>query len=255
VTEDVQNKPGFEPEAPRPTGAVFATTQWTVVLGAGGPSTEHARLALEELCRIYWRPIYAFVRRLGHSPHDAQDLTQEFFARLLASRSLDRVHPERGRFRSFLLSALKHFLANEWDKVRSLKRGGGQPVLSFDSTDAETAVRAAETRSLGPEQAFDRQWTLALLDRVLARLQQEHLDAGKAAMFAHLKETLTSDRSAVPYAVMASRLGVSEGSVKVAVHRIRQRYRQLLREEISHTLADPAQAEQELRDLFAALAG
>jgi RNA polymerase sigma-70 factor (ECF subfamily) len=237
------------------TKAIFATTQWTVVLNAGGPDTPEAQTALEELCRIYWRPIYAFVRRLGNPPHDAQDLTQEFFARLLSSGSLHEVHPEKGRFRSFLLVLLKRFLANEWDKARRLKRGGGETVISIDSGTVETSIQTEDPRAISPERAFDRQWALALLDRVLGLLEEEHKSVGKQRAFEVLKHTLTSDRGAVRYGFLAQQLNVTEGAVKVAVHRLRQRYRELLRAEIARTVVEPSLVDVELRFLFTALAG
>jgi RNA polymerase sigma-70 factor (ECF subfamily) len=237
------------------TRAIFATTHWTVVLNAGGPDTPEAQTALEDLCRIYWRPIYAFVRRMGNSPHDAQDLTQEFFARLLSSGSLREVHPEKGRFRTFLLVVLKRFLANEWDKARRLKRGGGATVISIDTDSVETSIQTEDPKAISPERAFDRQWALALLDRVLALLEEEHAAAGRGRVFEALKHTLTSDRGAVRYALLAQQLNVTEGAVKVAVHRLRQRYRELLRSEIARTVADPSHVEVELRFLFTALAG
>lgn len=245
---------------PRATGAAFATTRWTMVLGAAsGSDTTRAGLALEELCRTYWRPIYGFVRRQGHSAHDAQDLTQEFFRRLLAGGSLGGVDPARGRFRSFLLASLKHFLANEWDKVRTLKRGGGVSLVPLEAADlaGDTDAEGGPAAGTGvtPERTFDRQWALALLDRVLARLREEHVAAGKTAFFEHLRPTLTADRTVLPYAVLGTQLGLSEGAVKVAVHRLRQRYRELLREEIADTVGSRSQVEEELRDLFAALSG
>ncbi len=243
------------------TGAAFATTRWTVILGAAsGSDPTKAGVALEELCRVYWRPIYAFVRRQGHSAHDAQDLTQEFFGRLLAGPSLAGVDPARGRFRSFLLAALKHFLANEWDKARTLKRGGGVRIVPLELTDLSGDTEAVgvtvEARgSVSPEAAYDRQWALALLDRVLIRLRDEHVAGGKSAFFEQLRPTLTADREALPYAILGAHLGLSEGAVKVAVHRLRLRYRELLREEIADTVERRDQVEQELRDLFAALSG
>lgn len=247
---------------PRPTAGAFVTTRWTVVLGATGTDTTHARTALEELCRTYWRPIYAFVRRQGHGPHDAQDLTQEFFGRLLASGSFGKVDPARGRFRSFLLASLKHFLANEWDKLRTLKRGGGFRIVPLEA-EAErdetrfgvgTVVADPAGAAASPERAYDRQWALALLERVLERLRGEHVQAGKTALFEQLRSTLTADRGGLPYVEIGARLGLSEGAVKVAVHRLRQRYREVLRAEIAETLESPALVEEELRDLFAALA-
>jgi RNA polymerase sigma factor (sigma-70 family) len=238
-----------------PSLETFATTQWTRVLNASGSDDTQARAALEDLCRDYWRPIYAFVRRLGNSPHDAQDLTQEFFARLLFSGSLRQVHPEKGRFRSFLLVLLKRFLANEWDKSQRLKRGGNVTVFSIDAASVEGAFEAEDPSAVSPEQAFDCQWALTLLDRVLNRLEEEHKASGKAALFKSLKHTLTTERRAVPYVAIGQQLNLSEGAVKVAVHRLRQRYREILGEEIARTTDGPGQAEAEMRDLFAALAG
>ncbi len=242
-------------EGPDSSRAPFATTRWTVVLAAGGPSTAGARLALEELCRAYWRPIYAYVRRLGHSTHDAQDLTQDFFARLLAPGGIDRVHPSKGRFRSFLLVALKHFLANEWDKARALKRGGGVTFIPLDASDTDAGLPLESSPGEGPERLYDRQWALAVLDRVLGRLREEYHTGGKGVLFDKLRETLVQERHSVPYAVLASELHLTEGAVKVSVHRLRQRYRELLRIEIVNTVSNPDQVEDELRDLFTALTG
>lgn len=260
------------PELPEPsaegrpdssgTGAAFATTRWTVVLGAAhSADAARAEVALEQLCRTYWRPIYSFVRRQGHASHDAQDLTQEFFGRLLAGTGLGGVDPSRGRFRSFLLASVKHFLANEWDKVRTLKRGGGVRIVPLDAavSDGDTHPSPGMTQAAAtgptPEAAFDRQWALSVLDRVLSRLEAEHRGAGKGDFFEALRPTLTADRGSLPYAVLGTRLGLTEGAVKVAVHRLRQRYRALLREEIADTVERPELVDQELRDLFAALGG
>lgn len=235
------------------TGAGFAPTRWTWVMRARSSDTPVVREALEALCRAYWKPVYAFVRRRGHASHEAQDLTQEFFARLLAGDGLRRADPEKGRFRTFLLSAVKHFLANEWDKERSLKRGGDRefvPVRIGEDTDA---VGVEPAGGQDPERAYDRQWALSVLDRVLARLEREHVDEGKGRVFAALQSTLTVGRADVPYAVVAATLGTSEGAVKVMVHRLRQRYRKVLREEVAATLEDSSRAEDELRQLFAAL--
>jgi RNA polymerase sigma factor (sigma-70 family) len=237
-----------------PAGGRFAATRWTVVLTAGhGPSPQAGR-ALEELCRTYWYPLYAYVRRRGHSPHEAEDLTQEFFARLLAKNYLADVHREKGKFRSFLLASLKHFLANEWDRARAAKRGGGQPHLSLDIQTAETRYRSEPADDLTAEKLLDRQWALAFLDRVLSRLQDEFVADGKGKQFAELKVWLTEGKGATSYAEVASRLGTTEGAAKVAVHRLRRRYRELLREEISDTVATPAEIEEEIRHLFAAFA-
>lgn len=235
--------------------ATFALTHWSVVLAAGRTDSTHAHVALEKLCRTYWPPIYAFVRRQGHSPHDAQDLTQEFFARLLEQKSLADVDRAKGRFRSFLLAALKHFLANEWDKVRAQKRGGGQVLIPIDAQSLETSCGLDPADQLTAERIFDRRWALTLLDQALTRLREDYVADGKTELFAQLKATLTEASRSVPYAEIAARLGLSEGAVKVAVHRLRGRYREVIRAEIAETVASSAEVEEEIRALFAALAG
>jgi len=232
----------------------FATTHWTVVLHARQADSPQAREALERLCQGYWYPLYAFVRRQGHDAHDAQDLTQEFFARLLEKNYLQDVDRAKGRFRSFLLASLKHFLANEWDRRKALKRGGARTHVPIDSQSAETRYGLEPAHDQSPEKLFERRWALTLLDQVLHRLREEFVAEGKAEHFEQLKITLTTDRRSVPYADLGSRLGLSEGAVKVAVHRLRQRYREVLRAEISHTVARPEDVEAEVRHLFAALA-
>ncbi|RPI91514.1 MAG: sigma-70 family RNA polymerase sigma factor [Chloroflexi bacterium] len=231
----------------------FAVTRWSVVLAAGKSESTHARAALEELCRAYWQPIYAFVRRQGHSPHDAQDLTQEFFARLLEKKYLETVDPAKGRFRSFLLASLKHFLANEWDKARALKRGGGQVLLAIEAHSAETAYALEPVEHLNPDKLFERRWALALLHSVMARLREDYVRGGKTELFEQLKTTLTGERRSLPYADIGAALHTSEGAIKVAVHRLRQRYRELLRDEIERTVASPAEVDEEIRALFGAL--
>ncbi|HLX71004.1 MAG TPA: RNA polymerase sigma factor [Verrucomicrobiae bacterium] len=236
-------------------GASFTPTHWSVVIAAAGHTgSAGARDALEKLCRNYWVPIYAFVRRQGHSPHDAQDLTQEFFARLLEKNYLADADRAKGRFRSFLLASLKHFLANEWDKANAQKRGGGRVLISIDADAVETSFGAELAHELTAEKIFERRWALALLDQVLRRLREEYTRDGKQKQFEQLKQTLTEASRSVPYAEIATRLGTSEGAVRVAVHRLRQRYRELLRAEIADTVASPAEIEDEIRNLFAALA-
>ena len=237
---------------PRPA---FATTHWSLVLSAGDQPSPQAADALEKLCRAYWLPIYAFVRRQGRSPHDAQDLTQEFFARLLEKKTLAVADPARGRFRSFLLASLKHFLANEWDKARAQKRGGGQRPIPIDAADAETKYGLEPADPATAENIYERRWALALLDQVLRRLRAEYVRDGREKLFEALKPTLTEPSRTVGYAAIAARLGASEGTVKSAVHRLRLRYRELLRAEIAHTVAGPDEVEDEIRNLFAALAG
>jgi len=224
------------------------------VLAAGRSDTTHAREALARLCQTYWYPLYAYVRRRGHSPEDAQDLTQEFFARLLERKAVATVSPEKGKFRSFLLASMNHFLADEWDKARAQKRGGGQ-TIPLDTASAETRYLQHPAETLTPEKAFDQRWALTLLEEVYQRLQQEHEREGKGGMFEALRFCLTGQRSAVPYADLARRLDLSEGAVKVAVHRLRQRYRKLLRNLIAETVSTPDEVEEELRCLLRALAG
>ncbi|MEQ1858673.1 MAG: RNA polymerase sigma factor [Chthoniobacteraceae bacterium] len=230
----------------------FHTTHWSLVLAARGDASS-ARSPLAALCRSYWYPLYAFVRRQGISPHDAQDLTQEFFARLLEKDWLNAVERERGRFRSWLLAAMKHFLINEWDKSRAKKRGGGIAFVSIDDMTAESRYEHEPADLATADLLYDRRWALTLLDRVLARLREEFVGAGKAAHFDALKGTLTGDRT--PYADIATALGTSEGAVKVAVHRLRERYRDLIRTEIAETVATPSEVEEELRHLLAVLSG
>jgi len=240
--------------APRASDAWFVTTHWSVVLSAQEKPSSTANPALETLCRTYWPPIYAFVRRQGYSPPDAQDLTQEFFSRLLEKDYMASVNSSKGRFRSFLLASLKHFLANEWDKARAQKRGGNRVLIPIHSGPAETAYGLEPVENITPETVFERRWALTLLELVLARLRAEQVRDGKVKLFEELKTTLTGERGALRYAEIGARLNLSEGAVKVAVHRLRKRYRELLREEIAHTVSGPEQIEGEIRALFCALA-
>jgi RNA polymerase sigma-70 factor (ECF subfamily) len=235
-------------------GDIFATTHWTVVLAAGQRHTPQSDGALEELCRTYWFPLYAYVRRRGHTKEDAEDFVQEFFARFLEKNYLAGLSAERGRFRAFLLAALKHFLANEWDKSQAQKRGGGAAHLSLDWQTADTKFQFAATNEPSPDKAFDREWALALLAKVIERLQQECAADGKAKLFEQLKIFLTAGKGALSHADAAQKLGMDEPAVRVAVHRLRKRYRQLLRDEISQTLADESQVDEEMRALFGAFA-
>lgn len=237
-----------------PRGDIFATTHWTVVLAAGRKHTAQSDAALEELCKTYWFPLYAYVRRRGHSKEDAEDLTQAFFARMLEKNYLEGLSAERGRFRAFLLAALKHFLANEWDKTQRKKRGGHLQHLSLDWQNADTQFQVATATDLNPDKTFDREWAVALLARVLERLRAECKAEGKEGQFLRLKSTLTGGKGSICYGEVARTLNLNEGAVRVAVHRLRKRYRQLLTEEIAQTVADPAQADEEMRALFAAFA-
>ncbi len=233
----------------------FATTHWTVVLAAGRGASPGAFEALEQLCRTYWYPLYAFIRRRGHDAHEAQDLTQGFFARFLEKNYLGDVDRSKGRFRSFLLASLKHFLANEWDRRNALKRGGGRTVIALDDREAESRYRLEPKDEWSADKIYERRWALTLLDRVLARLQEEFVSAGKAEQFEHLKLFLSLGKNAAPYADVAAKLGMTEGAVKVAVHRMRHRYRELLRNEIARTVSSPAEVEEEIRCLFQVLSG
>ncbi len=233
--------------------AVFNTTHWSVVLEAGGSDSPEAAAAIASLCHIYWYPLYAYVRRQGHSFADAQDLTQEFFARLLERNYLQLADQKRGRFRTFLLTSLKYFLINEWRKMNCEKRGGGQQLISLDVEATETRFRAEPADHRTPDKAFERQWAMAVLTRVLDQLQAEFAAAGRGPVFEELKSSLTGEENESSYAEIGGRLGMKEGNLKVTVHRLRRRYRELLRKEVSLTVDDPNLVDEEIRELFAAL--
>jgi RNA polymerase sigma factor (sigma-70 family) len=236
------------------TGAprLFPNTRWSVVLAARRPSPESAA-ALEAICQAYWYPLYAHVRRCGQGPHDAQDLTQEFFCRLLEKRWLDSADREKGRLRTFLISALKNFMTNEWRRATAKKRGGGLAPAQMDTTFAESRF-AADTTVLAPDEAYDRQWAMTLLDLTVNRLRDEFAAAGRPEDFEALKGSLLAGRGTIDYAATAHRLGSNEGAARVAVHRLRKRFREIYREEISQTLANGADLDAELHHLAAALA-
>lgn len=223
------------------------------MLRAGNRKDRDADTALAALCERYWYPLYACVRRRVADVHEAQDLTQEFFARLLEKNTLAVASPGRGRFRGFLRTALKNFLANEWDRAHAGKRGGAVRRLSLDLDAGESRVAIEPAHDLTPERLFDRQWALTLLDRVMRRLQDEYQSSGKAAQFERLKGTLTGDRGGLPYAALAADLGMSEDAARQAASRLRKRYRALLREEVAQTVAEPGDIEDEIRSLFEAL--
>ncbi len=231
----------------------FQTTRWTLVVAAGGPVTEQSREALARLCEIYWYPLYAYVRRWGHPADEAQDLTQEFFARLIERNVVAEADPTRGRFRSFLLASLKHFLANEHDRATALKRGGGRPLLSLEFQTAESRYRLEPADRETPDRVFERGWAAALLDRVMARLAEEQEQAGRRDLFDRLRPALAEGTAEASYAQIGAAIGMSEGAIKVAVHRLRRRFGELLREEIAETVADPAEVDEEIRYLLAAL--
>jgi RNA polymerase sigma-70 factor (ECF subfamily) len=231
----------------------FAATRWSVVLAAAKDrSGTHTRRALEELIQAYWFPVYAYIRRQGQGPQQAEDLTQEFFTRLLEKKHLASVDQSKGRFRSFLLTAVKRFLVNQWDKSQAQKRGGGKRFIALDALAAEARYSVEPVDELTPERLFDRRWALAVLDQVLNRLRQEYTDRGKANLFESLQSSL-ADGPDGGYARIAREMGMSEGAVKVAAHRLRRRYRQLLREEIAQTMAGPEEIEAEIRHLMECL--
>ena len=230
----------------------FVTTQWSVVLAAQG-SSPAADAALETLCRRYWRPLFGFVRRSGFSHEEAEDLTQAFFARLLERRDLDAVRKEKGRLRSYLLTALKHFLVNERQRASAIKRGEGKRVLSLDEMREEEHGQFEPADPQTAEKVYQRAWANAVLDQVLTRLENEYRDAGNGPLFAQLKVLLADDSGRPSQAESAAELKMTENALKQAFHRFRQSYRQMLREEIAHTVATPADVEDELQHLIAAL--
>ncbi|HVU38284.1 MAG TPA: sigma-70 family RNA polymerase sigma factor [Opitutales bacterium] len=238
------------PAAPR---ARFATTRWTMVLAAGRKSSPDAARALEELCRAYWYPLYAYVRRRGHSTADAEDLTQAFFTRLLENDFLRGAARDKGRFRTFLLVAFQRFCANEWDRSRAQKRGGGQHVFSLNLDTAERRYHAEPADELSADRIFERRWALTLIEQTIARLRAEYATAGKTRDFDALKVFLTGDAGEVPYVELAAQLGQGEGALRVAVHRLRKRFRELFRQEIAQTVSSPSEIDAELRHLISVL--
>jgi len=231
-------------------GGVFATTHWSVVLAVGQRDTPESAAALERLCRAYWYPLYAYIRRQGSSREDAQDLTQAFFAHLLRKNFLGSVGPEKGRFRSFLLACLKHFLADEWEKARAAKRGATCPERLLDLEQAEKRYQLEACAEASAESLYERRWALDLLAHVLNQLRAEAVASGKEAVFDQLQGCLLGERPTETYAQVGARLGLSETAVKVTVHRLRQRYRERLREQIAHTVRRPEEIEEEMRYLF-----
>ena len=235
----------------RPPMARFETTSWTLVRAAAVEPTADSRDALAALCQRYWRPVYAFVRRRGHGRDESQDLTQGFFALLIEKNYLLDTDPRRGRFRSFILTAVKHFLANQWDRSQALKRGGGRVAVSIDLVDVEASQAAIDPTT--PETLFERQWALSLLENVMAKLRAEFADVGKADEFDRLSTFLIGDPDAVRYETLAAERGVTAGALRIAVHRLRRRFRQLLRDEVADTVDRPEDVDDELRFLLATL--
>ena len=233
---------------------VFSTTQWTMVLAAGQDDDPSAIPALEQLCRKYWFPIYAFIRRRGSNPHEAEDLTQGFFAFVLEKEAFKKVDREKGRFRSFLLAALTNFLANEWDKRRTLKRGGEYRMINWDEAMAEACYCQEPVDSVTPEKLFERRWASALVEQVLNHLKREYAAAGKEVLFGKLESALTGELAGGTSAAWAAELGMTEGAVRVALHRLRRRFGELLRKEIAATVTGDGEVDEEIRHLFAAIA-
>jgi RNA polymerase sigma-70 factor (ECF subfamily) len=242
-----------EGTAARNNPGLFANTRWSLVLSAGRSSSPGSRQALATLCETYWRPLYAYVRNRGYPEEEAKDLTQEFFARFLEKNYLKDVHRERGRFRSFLLASLKHFLANEWDKATAQKRGGGKVPLSLDFALAEGWVSVEPSHDRTPEKIYERQWALALLDRVLGVLEADYKSSEKGALFVRLKPLLAGSGEGKSYKEIAMDLNLSEGSIKVAAHRLKRKYRDALREEIAQTIENAEDIDDEMRYLLTVL--
>jgi len=232
---------------------VFCSTRWSVVLKAGNVAAPDAQAALTHLCQQYWPPLYASVRRSGHTPEDACDLTQEFFARLLEKQWLAQANPERGRFRSFLIASLKHFLANEWNRAQCLKRGGGRDLVPLDAATAEERYALEPRDVVTPEVLYERRWAMTLIAQAQDRLRAEAVATGDRERFDLLEPTLVGERTDLGYAALATRFGVTETAVKSMVLRLRRRFRALLREEVAQTVGNEADVDQELQHLFTAI--
>jgi RNA polymerase sigma factor (sigma-70 family) len=237
----------------RSSAGRFPSTHWSRVIAAGDPRGPEARESLAALCNAYWYPLYAYIRRRGHTPEQAQDLTQDFFALLLERDLLAKADPERGRFRAFLRTVCTRYLANQRARANARKRGGGRPALPIDALDAEGRYALELADESTPERIFDRTWALTLLGRVLDMLRREYEDADRAMTFEELRGVIIEGHEVPSYAIIAGRLGTSDGAVRVAVHRLRRRYGILLRQEIAATVDDPAEVDDEIRALFSAL--
>jgi RNA polymerase sigma factor (sigma-70 family) len=245
---------GFRKTAPV-TSRAYTTTHWSVVLAAGQEETPQATEALEQLCRTYWYPLYAYVRRHGHSPEDAQDLTQDFFAHLLARGFPRGASPERGKFRSFLLVSLRHLLLDQHRRADAAKRGGGQTVFSLDASRAEERFGGEPQHALTPEKLYERDWAMTLLDHAQSRLHEEYAAAGKGDFYERLKAFPLEGKSDRPFEQASAEFGMTTSALKSAVHRMRSRYRELVREEVAHTVADPSELQEEARYLIAVMSG
>lgn len=231
----------------------FSTTHWSTILAAGNLDSVRSANALEKLCRTYWYPLYAYVRRRGFGQHEAEDLTQEFFARFLAGDYVAKAAPAKGRFRFYLLGALNHFLSDAWDYARRQKRGGNQQTISIDVRTGDGRFQLEPYHDSSPDRLYERRWALTLLDQVLTQLGHEYETGGKAALFQTLKPFLTGDEESASYAQIAQELGMREGALRVAVHRLRQRYGELFRLEVARTVSCPEEVGEEMRHLLAVL--
>ena len=238
-----------------PTGDWFTSTHWSVVLAAGEGESQAGQRALEKLCQTYWYPLYIYIRRLGHSPEDAQDLTQGFFARVLEKNYLGQVDRQKGKFRAFLVGSLKHYLSDQRDHDRAIKRGGACKIFSLDEPSAEERYRLEPVEETSPDKLLDRRWALTTLDEAVRRLGKEYQDTGRGELFAQLRDFLSGTLEAPTYREAASRLGMTESTLQSYVHRLRRRNREILREVVADTVASKGQIDEELRDLFAVLAG
>jgi RNA polymerase sigma-70 factor (ECF subfamily) len=247
----MSEKPLEELKLPCP-GDWAGSTHWSAVLAAGKPGSPEATAALEELCRTYWYPLYAWVRRRGYGIEEAQDLTQEFFSRMVEKHWLESADPKRGKFRSFLLAAMNHFLANEWRHAHTIRRGGGKALISLDDT-AEKRYALEATIELAPEKIYERRWAWSLFERAVSRLREEYTGAGRDRLYEALKSFLADEIDEGDYPRLAAGLGMTHAAVATAVHLLRGRYRELVREEVAHTVADPSEVEDEMRSLLAAL--
>jgi RNA polymerase sigma factor (sigma-70 family) len=242
------------PAGPSPQPGWFTTTHWSVVLAAGQAASPQSEAALEKLCRAYWYPLYAYVRRQGHSPHDAQDLTQGFFALLLEKNYVGLADREKGKFRSFLLSAVNHYLGDQRDRANALKRGGGKVIISLEEQAAEGRWSQEPATNLSPEKEYEKLWAVTVLQQALIHLRNESYEAGRDKPFEELKMFLEGEARPGDYAAVAAKLGMTPNSVAVTVHRLRQRYRELVRAEIANTVSTADEIDDELRHLFAVLA-
>jgi len=248
--QPASDEPASESARPR---EYFATTHWTIVLNAARSDSICGPDALAQLCQTYWYPLYAYIRRRGESPADAEDLTQGFFARLLEHNSLADVRREKGKFRSFLLASLNHYLSDQWDRQRAQKRGQGR-VISLEAAPAEARWSREPADTLTPDKLFERKWAMTVLEVIVQRLQREYESPGKGSLFMALRFSIAGEKADEPYAKLAADLGLKEPALRVSVHRLRQRYRQLLREEIARTVATEAEIDGEIQHLYRALA-